>query len=300
MSNENEAESGSSSARSQIVVYFVGEPQIDYTKLCEFLNGCDPDEEDKFVVVTDKPALENPSLHGGEVRLSGAGLRLGDFVFMALGHDVPDPERALLDNPRIPAPMRETLKKHTGFVLVSLFGGVEYPPMERMVVLLKVAVGMFAQGGIGLSIPAFQMAYTAEFIEQLMRVPDTTLWQLMREEGEPSQLLTHTGLREKDGARWLCTIGNEFYGLPDFASRVANEKEYKKGRQFVDNLMLYLWQKGPVIEAGHTMGYDEKAIARFTEPSAEEQWLVPEGNELLIIRNEDGPKKSILSRFFGR
>lgn len=294
----------SCSPRSQIVIYFPSEPQIDYVKLCDFLNSCDPAEKDKFVLEADKPPFgANPALAGQDVRLSGAVLSLNLYKFMILGHSVPDPDRDVLELPRVPAPMREALKKHTGFVLVSLFGGEEYGPVERIVVLMKVAIGMFAQGGIGISIPAFRMAYTAEFIQMLAQapgklVPGATLWKVMREDGEPIDLLSSIAVTEKDGVKWMHSLGHVVYGLPDFAYRVSDNADFKEMRGTFQMVLRYLLEKGPVIAAGHTMGVDERAAIRFAAPTTEEQWLAGE-NDLLIINRETTVKKGFLARIFG-
>src|SRR5262245_45582715 len=117
MTDSESSEPGDRSIPYQMVVYFDEFPDIDPEKLQDFINSCDPSEESDCEVslVDDMPR--------GEVRLGGIAIELGEFVMGILTHGVPSPEIATIEHSRLSDKLKQKLKGHGAFALLTNTGG---------------------------------------------------------------------------------------------------------------------------------------------------------------------------------
>jgi len=54
-----------------------------------------------------------------------------------------------------------------------------------------------------------------------------------------------------------------YCGLPDLAWEYTNARDADEVLGMFQNCFRYMMEKGPVIEPGHTIGYDENVAFRF-------------------------------------
>jgi hypothetical protein len=283
----------SDKSRSQLEVYFNGEPTIDYEALANFINACDPEEEDRCEVEAVAPGDPRLPAMADGLKIGGALLKLGDFTVFVLSHNVPSPWLAGGAIDHMPPRIKKELAGHKGFALLNLYGGEDYAPIERMVCLLKIAIGLLQQAGTGIGFFDTGRAYPKGFIDELIAdVGDTAdLWLLLRDEQQPIDLLTLIGRVEVDGKRWLVTTGHQFFGLPDFAWQITSKRDEENFEALFYSAFCYMLINGPVLNPGETFGYDETALVRFFEPTEEQKWLERGENKVLVFVAEKAKKK---------
>lgn len=112
--------------------------------------------------------------------------------------------------------------------------------------------------------------------------PRTTRWEILRRHGEPAELLVRFGGVELQGRRHLATNGFAYCGLPDLVWEYTNREDAAAVAKMFRNCFTYLMEKGPVIKAGHTIGYDEKVAFRFSTLPEGLELPYPSGQVLLI------------------
>lgn len=303
----------SGKAPNQMDVYFSAFPAIAPRKLQDWINGCDPDESDTCEVklVSEEEMLKKhgefnvgqPAIAGG-IRLSGLIVTLGDFAVMALAHNVPSPAgEEVIGNSRLSEEMKKELLTHQAFILLSLFGGDQYAPIEKTIFLFKIVLGLAEQGAIGVGNPHVGIAFPARILAKFhastpgMGSPDNkpmTLWRSMREFGEPRQLLTEVvGLPpaildpQADKGILLLTRGHVQLGFPNLMIHAASEKDAAKAAETLINIYHYLFENGPVIADGHTIGLEKGgAVFRFSTPPPTFHPPFDPGDVLLVTSEE--------------
>jgi hypothetical protein len=256
----------------QMDVYFERFPQLDVEQLARFIDGCEPEAGETCEV-----------RRVGEDKENEQGLRVGAFAAFqgslsvaALVHSVPSPAGLVIEHGGVPEKTRAELRAHRSWALLTLVGGDDRPPVERTLFLYKVAAGLCLQGGIGVGnlhtgivLPG---GVLRELFEKPLPDPEHTRWGILRQYGEPAELLVRFVGVELQGRRHLATRGFAYCGLPDLVWEYTNQADAADVAKMFRNCFTYMMEKGPVIKAGHTIGYDEKAAFRFAAP--------PEGLEL--------------------
>lgn len=304
-----------------IAVYFPGPPKIDEAALLEWLNTCDPDEDDRWVLTASAPPLAAPG--GPEPDILGTRriLSFGAFQVMLLDHNVPSPDSELFELPTVPEEYRDDLKAHRGFTLAMVFDGEGYPPIERALVCTKIALGLVRQGAIGYGVPMFATAFPASLLLQAEEsiladaqeaaqspsddpddAPPKNIWDMMRTAIEPRALVFPMAVMEGDGGReWASSRGMGFYGLPEVIVRIGKGTSQEMAVDIAELVAKYQLTAGDVLDVGHTMGVDERAAVRIVEPTQEEQENFDSGYGVLVATLGDDPKKSsAFGRLLGR
>ena len=72
--------------------------------------------------------------------------------------------------------------------------------------------------------------------------------------------------------------------FPILACRVNNEAQIKEAIKWFSAIYEYLFENGPIIEPGHTIGTGEQAYIQFSAPTEEEEWLQRENGVLILDR----------------
>lgn len=257
----------------QMDVYFADFPQIDPDALAKFINESDPGETDVCTVERVKVSQDGP------VRLESFIAALGEFQMMILIHGVPSPAADVIHSSRLPEPAKIQLAGHKAFALLQNHGGATYAPYESLVFLYKVAVGLCAQGALGCSHLHVGIVLPRDLLLGLHGAAHNqkdddgspfSLWRSIREDGEPRQMLVDFGrVQALDGSDWFATRGFAFCGFPDLIYKVSTGENLEDVAAMFENGFAYLMQNGPVIQAGHTMGYDKNVAFRFENPPAD-------------------------------
>lgn len=283
----------------QMEVYFTDFPQLDAGRLEQFINECDPGEDPCTVSAA-------PVEPGGEIRLEGFTAQLGDFAMMILVHGVPSPAEDTILNAVLAPALKQNLAAHRAFALLSNFGGQEYPPYENQIFLLKMAMAMCEQGAIGAGFPHLEMAFPAELLMGILNAlkegggdgAEETLWKAIREGGEPFELLASVvRAQASDGTEWLMTRGFAFCGFSDFAYQMQAKEDASDVLNFFRGSFSYLMMNGPVIAAGHTMGYDKNVAFRFSDPPGGLVFPFSTFDRLLVVEKEGEKKKKLFGVF---
>jgi hypothetical protein len=278
----------------QMDVYFSEFPQIDAARLEKFINDSDPGEDPCTIE-------KSPDPDGGEIQLGGYLASLGEFSMMMLLHGVPSPAADIITHSPLPEPVKNTMEKHKAFALLTNFGGEGYRPYENQIFLLKVAMGLCDQGAMGASFVHLGACFPSDLLLGLhgaARDADGhTLWKSIREDAEPMQLLANIAGLECGGRRFLVTRGFAFCGFSDFIYEPSPGEDMTEVTAFFQNAFTYLMANGPVIQAGHTMGYDENVAFRFSEPPSDLSLPFETYSRLLMVTREETPKKK--KKLFG-
>ena len=289
----------------QMDVYFESMPEVDVPKLQAFVNECDPDENDtcEITAVESPDPSETPLSKEAGLKLSGLHAALGDLQIMILIHNVPSPAIHTIENATMPDQEKAKLKSHRSFALLTNSGGEVYAPFENTILLYKVGLGLCQQGALGLGFVHTGLCFRSEFLldlEQKIRAFESddgkpvTLWRTIREEGEPSQLLVDyvavpaqtLGLENKD-ALALITRGFAHVGFPDLMFLASDEKEAVEIKELFENVYHYMFENGPVIQPGHSMG-DESGDAVFRFHELPKDLKIPfETFDLIFVTREE-------------
>lgn len=277
----------------QMEVYFDSFPQIDVERIKRFFNECDPQEEEPLEmdeVVSDTPCSSEEQ----PIRVSCYSASLGDMVMGILVHSVPSPCEDTILGSRLREETKQKLLGHKAFALFTSMGGEQYPPYEQQIFLLKMAMAMCEQGATGAGYPHLQIAFPAGLLLDILNASQNepgeeakTLWSSIREDGEPMELFADIVAFEADGERWLATRGFAFCGFPDFIYKITPGDDYRDVAERFHSVFPYLMVHGPVIQAGHTMGYDENVAFRFADvPEDLEIPFDTYGKMLLVTKAE--------------
>src|SRR5262249_5089065 len=121
----------------QMDVYFPSYPALDYEALVLFVRGCEPGDGGCEVTTLEEHENEEG------LRVGGFTLSLGHMVGAALRHNVPSPAADLiLANSSLSKAVRDQLAGHGAFALLTQLGGEDLRPVERVLLLYKVAAGL--------------------------------------------------------------------------------------------------------------------------------------------------------------
>src|SRR5262249_44369852 len=246
----------------QMDVYFPSYPSLDHEALARFVSNCEPGGAECDV----SPIEESEGPDGR--RAVGCTAFMGDLRIAALVHNVPSPAADLIRHSTLPKAVRDQLAAHGAFALLTQLGGEDLRPVERVLFLYKVAAGLCAQGGVGTANFYTHRVLPGGVLRDLFDKPDggaAPLFEALRQSGEPIQLLAHVSRVDLEGRRYLATCGFGACGLPELLWAYTDDEEEAQASEMFQNLFRYLLQRGPVIQAGHTVGYDENVAFRFSE-----------------------------------
>lgn len=168
---------------------------------------------------------------------------------------------------------RERLAAHRVHMTCTVLGGS--PPatgaggtVEGFVLLLKLGIGLCEQGALAVVNETAATCLTAETMGGVAATaamanaapsiggaavvgehgPDS-LWESLRVEGAPAELLVGLMPVDIDGALWLVTAGHGLFGLPELAYAARGLEEYNEVEGGFRALFYHLYEQGPPPEA---------------------------------------------------
>lgn len=274
----------------QLDVYFHEFPEFHAKQLEDYINSCDPDEPDKVKVAQVKDETKKG------LRLLSFTATLGDFALMGMIHSVPSPDGATIPSSRLPQGIKAKLANHQSFALLTNFGGEKYAPYEAEIFLYKVGMGLCRQeASLGVGNVHTGVCLPAEFLAQRDAAAKSpggrTVWKALRTDGQPMEMLASFTMVPAIGSNWLVTRGFAQCGFPNLAFKVEPGDKLNDVLELYQNAFGYLMQNGPVIQAGHTMGYDKNVAFRFSDPPPHLKFPFESWNVLLVTRERTERKK---------
>lgn len=282
----------------QFLVFFDEYRQVDVPALAKFLKETDPDETEEVEIQplqekVREPDDETRGLGLGEnpLRISAYLLTLADFNLSIIVHNIPAPDQLCIEQSHLKAELKELLHSHKSFALLTLSGGEQYRPMERVVLLSKVALGLVVQGALGAGCPEGLTAIDSATFQRLaavMQEKGESLWKSLRDEGAPSVLYANKVLIEEDGEPYILTFGNSLLRLPDVAGKVSEGMEPQEMAAVLDEITGHMLQKGPVLQAGQNVGLFNRTYLIIEPPAEQEIFSRPNGVLLLIEQTTNG------------
>jgi hypothetical protein len=268
----------------QMEVYFASYPTLDLEALARFVTSCEPSQEPcevQEVGDEDKKDKEPVMRVGGFVASQG-NMHIGVLI-----HDTQTPLEEAMSHSGLPPATQQQFLANQAWALLTQVGGDD-TPVERVLFLYKVAAGLCLQGAIGIVNLGINRWFPGSVLTQMfggaLQNAEGSIWDALRTEGEPVAMLAAIVPVEVLGRRFLATRGFGQCGLPDFLWEYTTAEEAQEVTNLFRNCFSYLLPRGPVIKAGHTMGYDQNVAFRFTAPPAGAELPYPTGEVLLVTK----------------
>jgi len=277
----------------QLLVFFRDYPTLSASALAQFISSVDPDEKEECEIQplteqvhaaddeTRKLGLEDEPL-----RVSGMLLSLGEFNLSVLAHNIPAPDTRCITQSNLREEIKQSLRDHSAFALLTLTGGEQYSPRERVVMLTKIALGLCEQGAIGIGCPGGMTAIDCQTLQSMVRIMrdnDSSLWKILREDGAPRILYSNKLLYGHDEREWVISFGLSLLRLPDLAVAIGDASETEQAAEVLEDLLDYLIQKGPVLQPGQTLSVRQQTYV-VEEPPADLEVFQRDNGVLVLTR----------------
>ncbi|MGI8905267.1 MAG: hypothetical protein ACR2IE_02110 [Candidatus Sumerlaeaceae bacterium] len=286
----------------QCFVLFNEFPRMDAEALREYLVALEPEGTAPEVSEFNMRATE----HGSSVSSGVVTCGKLNVAVQVHGHALPEETfRSTVEIAALPEDYRDTLRQHRVYASLTCLGSDEYHAIESAILLLKTSMGLIAQGGLAVvnennytCFPAEVMeAYADQAIEDAIRPTEsageppeaddgtlTSLWDSLRDEGMPGELLVGFLPAEVDGEIWFLSAGHTIYGLPELAYRAEDLNEIEDIDEHFKTIFYYMFENGPVVRPGQSLGYEESVAYHFSELPPERKNLeAPHGTLFVTI-----------------
>lgn len=224
---------------SSVVLYQLF-PQWDLPALQKILESL---ESDVHVDVQDGPG-------SGEVVV-----RIGKATGVLIPAEGPMPEEmaiASLGMADIPESDRKYLVNHGAHVQVLCDENHGVAPIEKMIFLVKIGMALCYEEGLALCIPASGNCLTGRKLNDLQAmnskgprawgIDDSeaalvpyeqhTLWNSLRHEGQPAELLVGFVPAEIDGRTWFISAGHSLFGMPEIVYYDGDIHDFHSAREY--------------------------------------------------------------------
>ena len=289
----------------QSYVLFDKFPRINSSGLKDFILSLEPNAGENCQI---SEFLMTAGEDGAECRgvISYGRLNVSVFVY---AHPMPEPiVRATIGMANLADSEREKLLKHRVYARCTCLGSDEFMPVDSMIMLLKVGMAMCAQGGMAMAndqnatcFPAKMLlayahharsgAQTVGFGDYEPAGPEEEpgLWEGLRDEGEPGQLLTGFLPVEVDHQLWYVSAGHWLFGLPELACLAGYDQDIDEIEEHFRTIFSYLFQHGPVIKVGETIRSNSMEPFSFDAlPSDRQDLDAPCGTLVVKIQSPEG------------
>lgn len=259
----------------QLLSLFNGFPDIDTPRLCQYIEEIEA--RSQFCKVSDFKISQRRD----NKRVATGLISLSDLHIAIIIHEWPLPEtiaRCTIGASHWTNETKTMLLSHTCYALCTCVG--EAKPIEKLIALYKVALGLINQGAIGIANEQTWSCYPAKVFEMLKK-PGT--WESLRTEGIPAELVIGFVKTEVEGQLWFLSKGHFLFGLPELAFKAQNHSQAEDLCNIFKNVFYYLFENGPIIRADDTMEIKDGILLRFTAPSPKQKFLEsPTG--MLVVR----------------
>lgn len=172
---------------------------------------------------------------------------------------------------------RQRLASHGAHIVIRCAPGGTAPPIEKCILLLKAGMALCARGGWAVCIPASGLCLTGALLDDLIDTNNQgprawavdeaeaalgsyeahTLWDSLRLEAQPSNLLVGFVPAEVDGSTWFFSGGHSLFGLPELVFSDASIEDFAIVREYFRFLFPYLYNQSQKVTAGQSIPIDE-------------------------------------------
>jgi hypothetical protein len=145
--------------------------------------------------------------------------------------------------------------------------------MEAIILLLKTGMALCELGGLALCIPACGICLMADTLEKytalnqggprawgvdeseaaLGNYEKHTLWDSLRAEAEPAEIVVGFVPAQVDGKAWFFSAGHSLFGMPELALSTGNLEDYAAIREFFRVAFRSFYQNPTAMQAGQTV-----------------------------------------------
>ena len=207
----------------------------------------------------------------------------GDHVIRLVGFDLPMPKEAVelcIAPAHYPQDLKAKARSHRAHLLLYYVGN-DSSPVEQYVALAATAGVLARFGAIVVLNESAHTSFPAAALSGIDSEED--MLDLLRTLPLPI-LFCGFVKHEVHGVRgvWMRTYGAQLLGLPDLAAHAKGHHEGERYFGIFDNIFKYLEDSEARIGPGQTMQIEQDEYLRFRSPSSEEDFLVSEG-ELLVV-----------------
>ncbi len=262
-------------------VYFPIFPTLNYGRLAQFIDQCEPDAGEK----ADVAPVENDDTNEPGVRIVGFVVSLGDMNVGVVMQSAPTPNMELIRLGAVTDEVKQVLVAHQACAVLSLVGGEDEAPIERLLFAYKVAAGLCLQGALGVGNVHTERVLPAEMLHELFGMPpandEQSVWESLRIYGEPPQLLMSIELIEIKNRQYLATCGLGYCDLPDLAWAFTNDDEANNVIELFNNCFAHMMEQNIAFQAGETIEDDNEKTYRFDDPP--DDWELPFPSEGVLV-----------------
>ncbi len=263
----------------EIEIYFPDFAALDLSGLAKFIAQCEAGGENVEVVAVEDEIPAEPG-----VRVAGFVASIGDINAGVVLMSTPTPNIELIRLGAITDEAKEVLAGHKAHALLTLVGGEDEAPIERLLFAYKIVAGLCMQGAIGMSNVHTERVLPAEVLRELFAAPaeegEQSIWDLLRTSGEPAELLMSIEKVEVDGREYLATCGLGYCDLPDLVWEYRSDDEADNVIELFRNCFTYMMENNTALEAGELIDGGSQKYRLLDVP---EGWELPYPNEGALL-----------------
>lgn len=231
-------------------------------------------QKDLFQLEPELPAFVRPGRGASELFV-----KLPDSQAVVAFYDRPMAEEAAVSSlgmADLPERDRERLQRHRAHAIISCESAQVADPINRLILMLKLGMVLCEDTGMALCIPASGVVLTREELGKLMRLnaegprawgvdeseaalgnyEQHTLWNSLRQEGQPAELLVGFVPAEVEDRTWFFSAGHSLFGLPELAYAEGNIEDFSTVREYFRYLFRHFYRnpgqmrKGQLVPVG--------------------------------------------------
>ena len=206
----------------------------------------------------------------------------------------------------LPEEERERLGRHKAHVTITCGPSDKCQPIETLVTMLKLGITMCELGGIAFCLPASGICLPADTLlgyatrneagPRAWGVDDTeadvgvyerlTLWDSLRTQAEPDELLVGFVPAEIQGRCWFFSAGHTLFNLPELAYEGASLDEVATIRGFFRVVFHAFFNRPGALKAGQSIILSESLTLVMEELPAEFKEFQASTGTLLVRPQE--------------
>jgi Domain of unknown function (DUF4261) len=180
-------------------------------------------------------------------------------------------------------PQQDLMRSHTVHML-CFYEGHNPDPIEQIIALYKVASCFTDKGLLGVLDETAWNCMPSSLVEAMFEPGMVNSCR----ENIPLEFWTNlVKFSRPNGGVWLCTKGNNRFGVKEFAY-LGTVEEIKETRRLFANMFRYSRESSVTFNAGETAQMGERMALRFTTPIEFQEYLdSPLGT--LVVQKIDLP-----------
>lgn len=268
----------------EIEVYFPTFPTLDLGRLALFVDQCEPGNQEK----TEVAPVEDVDPNEPGIQTTGFVASLGDMNIGVIVQNAPSPNMELIQLGAVTEEVKQVLARHQAVASLTVVGGEDEPPIERLLFAYKVVAGLCMQGAIGMSNLHTERVLPAEVLHELFGTPskddEPSTWNMLRTHGDPPQLLMSIERIESNGREYLTTCGLGYCDLPDLAWEHVDDAATDGVIEMFNDCFTYMMENEMAFQAGETIKDENERTYRFSDPPDDWELPFPSEGTLLMTR----------------